>query len=365
MSFDPGGLHCRRKKSYSCDRTFMESSVQHCFFFIFQARNKTREAIDPLEENPIPTVSCLLLLASVIIIANIATSTMYVSKANKMKKKSLSNLNFKAKYRFDYPILALLFSNILQGLLTLPAYAIKKWKLGSRDLQGAICGVFRFSYFLYLYLSILISSLSTFDQLMLLKFPFQYRKFLPERRIFISIIVIVLFSLLYDTLPLLPIAEKAKKKCTHIPFKIWSITNHMIQLIFLIILIFNTIWLTRIAYQQTRVSRSIRRGMVISTYKKYEMIRLKATKTVVIMIATYIFCWGPLIVYYLIVWLCKKCFSANYMAYDQWTRLFVKILAMLYALLSPIIFGARNNLFTIRKRKEVKTFTAELKPLQI
>ena len=289
---------------------------------------------------------------------------MHASKANKMKKKSLSSLNFRAKYHFDYPILALLFSNIFQGLLTLPAYALKKWKLGSRDLQGAICGVFRFSYFLYLHLSILISSLSTFDQLMLLKFPFEYRNFLPKRRIFILIIAIVLFSLLYDTLPLLPIVEKAKKKCTYIPFKIWSITNHMIQLIFLIILIFNTIWLTRIAYQQTRVSRS-RRGMVISTYKKYEMIRLKATKTVVIMITTYIFCWGPLIVYYLIVWLCKKCFPNNYMAYDQWTRFFVKILAMLYALLSPIIFGARNNLFTRRKRQEVKTFTAELKPLQI
>ena len=58
--------------------------------------------------------------------------------------------------------------------------------------------------------------------------------------------------------------------------------------------------------------------MLIDNCKWYDIMKLKATKTVIIMIFVYIICWRPLMIYYSHVWLCQKCFPASYMAYDQW-----------------------------------------------
>ena len=304
---------------------------------------------DPFEKHPIPTVCCICCLALVIVIVNIATVILHLRKANSQRNKKKSTLKLNLKHPVDYIILALLFSNILQGLVTLPAYALKKWKVGSKDVEAAICDTFRFSYFLCLHLLIFISVLSSFDQIIAVILPFRHMKIFSKCHIFAAVVGIVSVSLMYNILPFFPIAEKENEKCSYVPFKGWGVANLIIQLILLAILLINSIYLTSVAYKHTLHSRTKGR-MVADNYKWYEMMKLKATRTVIMMITAYIICWGPLIIYYLLVWLCQKCFPASYMTYDQWTRFLVKVLGMLYSLWSPIIFATRTGL--IRKRKQ-------------
>ena len=314
---------------------------------------------DPFEEHPIPTVCCLFFLALVIVIVNVATVISHLQKANSQRNKKKSTVNLNLKHPVDYIILVLLFSNILQGLVTLPTYALKKWKVGSKDVEAAICDTFRFSYFLCLHLLIFISVLSSFDQIIAVISPFRYIKIFSKCHIFTAIVGIVSVSLIYNILPFFPIAEKETEKCTYVPFKGWSVANHIIQLILLAILVINNIYLTRVAYKHTLNRRSKGR-MAADNCKWYEMMKLKATRTVIIMITAYIICWGPLIIYYLLVWLCQKCFPASYMTYDQWTRFFVKVLGMLYSLWSPIIFATRTGLMRNRKQGMGNVSSVEL-----
>ena len=86
---------------------------------------------DPFMENPIPTAIGLFLLAFAMVVLNLVAIVVF-------KKKN------RAKPPVDYPLLSLLVANLLQGILTLPSYALKKINAWGPDQQAVVCDIYRF-----------------------------------------------------------------------------------------------------------------------------------------------------------------------------------------------------------------------------
>ena len=71
----------------------------------------------------------------------------------------------------------------------------------------------------------------------------------------------------------------------------------------------------------------------------------KATKQVLYIVGTYVLCWLPSFWYYLLTWLCPKCFSNKYKPHRPWIRFFFKLLVMFHAFITPLLFCWFSDIF--------------------
>ena len=311
-------------------------------------------APDPFVEHPIPTVVGLFLLSAIIIALNLLAIVVFVLRA-------------KSRYPVDYPLVSLLVANTLQGLITIPAYALKKWKPGSSSQQAIICNAFRFTYFLCAHASILSLLTSSCDRIIALYYALRYQEFVTKKRLLLVLIGIWMFVIAFDLIPFFPVNLTDSDGCHYVPNKQWSVTMHiLLNIIPFPILILNSIFIVRVAMRHVERQKSINKEKSRSRPKRslrnvQFIFQMKATQKVLLITGTYILCVGPACVYYLLVWLCPHCFSSSYKHHQQWVRFVVKLLVHSHALLSPIIFFWRSKLFRSEaKRVLSKSFSSSI-----
>ena len=308
---------------------------------------------DPFEQYPVPTVCCLFILAFCISLLNVFCIATFIRKSKHNRRSSTYATVAKLKHAADYPLLLFLTSCIIQGFITVPAYALKKWKVETEEIQMVICDTYRFSFFFTSHISLYSLVVSSFDRIIALTSPFKYRRIVTKRLIFMVLGTTIIMSLLFDVIPFFSIENPNEEMCHYIPFRIWSIIYDGVTILVpLPILIINNILTIRIAqrYHKKVTIRNIYQTgnssmVTTSNYQVHSSTQLRAAWRVILMIVTYILCWWPLIIYYLLLWLCKHCFLDSYEQHDQWTRFFIKVLVHINAVISPLVFAKGRNIF--------------------
>ncbi len=294
---------------------------------------------DPFVQHPIPTAIGLFLLAFVIVTLNLVAIVVFVKKQ-------------RTKPPVDYPLLSLLFANMLQGTVTLPAYALKKINAWGAEEQAYICDLYRYSYFLCAHASILSLLASSFDRLIALVYSLSYWQIVTKRRIMITLICIWCGVIAFDALPLLPTYSKSHS-CHYVPTKAWSVSMHVIMnIIPLPILLANYIVTIRIAFKHTKRTQLDLNCSKLGRRDKLNMLyNMRATRKVLLIIGSYFLCVGPACIYYLLEWLCRSCYTKEYKEHrEQYVRFVMKVLVKFNAVISPVLFFWKSKVF----RKSVR-----------
>ena len=294
---------------------------------------------DPFEENPVPTCIGLFALALTIIVLNSIAIIVFLRKKGNVAP-------------FDYPLLSLLVANLLQGTLTLPAYALKKINSFGDSEKAIICDVYRFSFFVCAHASIMSLLVSNVDRLLALLYSLRYWEIVTKTRISAVVAFSWLFVICFDIVPLFTAA--GEKLCHYTPTKQWSISMHIVMnIIPLPLLLAGYIVTIRIAYKHARKNDPFKSRNLSRRDKVRIICGIRATKKVMMIIGSYFICVGPACVYYLLQWLCLSCFTRDYdMNRKQYTQFFLKVLVNIYAVVSAIIFYWNSKDFR-RKAREI------------
>ena len=103
-------------------------------------------------------------------------------------------------------------------------------------------------------------------------------------------------------------------------------------------------------------------------------VEVKATKKVSYIVTAYMICWLPATLYYLIEWICPKCYPDNYEPHKTWIRFFFKLLVMCHGLVTPILFCWQSKIFRANVRRctgrrsnnsEIRSFSGTKKTFAI
>ncbi|XP_057301971.1 alpha-1A adrenergic receptor-like [Hydractinia symbiolongicarpus] len=275
------------------------------------------------------------------------------------------------------PILSFLFASTIQGLLPSPFYVYKK--LEQEDhIPNWICDGYRLPYFFCGHVMKISLVLISIDRLLAVRYPFKYEKFISKFKMTATLLLLWVVTLVIDILPFF-IGDRNDGFCEYIPTRSWGLSVIIVYnlISFCIILInYILIWIVaakfafkdkslkiRIENKENRDSRlSQKSGSKVGeednnreNEKSYVSKRLKfafemkATKTSLALIAVYVFCWGPLGVFYMIDHFCYNCLSDD----DdlKLTRAFVKLLSFSSSILAPIVYCWWNRDF----RKSART----------
>ena len=255
-----------------------------------------------------------------------------------------------------YPILSFLLGSILQGLFAAPLYAYKE--LGyDKGLPIWICDLQRISYFICHHTikwSLLVVSL---DRLCAIMHPFKYVNEITRRNMISILIALWVITCAIDIVPFTH-GKHPTKNCSYQPHRIWSfIVISMYNIIpFLLILVnYALIWKKA---AETALEDKVRHNSLhcmavlnknedkpqmelepISVYMKSKLkflLEMKATKTSFCLLLTYVCCWGPLGVFYMIDQFCNKCLSAG--DSHRYTKMIVKCLSFSSSIIIPVIY---------------------------
>eukprot|EP00794_Sanderia_malayensis_P000147 gene147-759_t len=298
---------------------------------------------DPFVEHPVPTSIGLFLLAIVMVTLNLVAIVVFVKKQ-------------RTKPPVDYPLLSLLIANLLQGTVTLPAYALKKIYATDSDRLAIFCFVYRFSYFLCTHATILSLLASSFDRVIALVYSLRYWQIVTKRRICAVIAMVWLFVIAFDVIPMFAPSDKRgtpRAACNYIPTKEWSVSMHVIMnIIPFPILLVNYVITVRIAFkhaERAQLDKSISTNSSCKQGRRDKLntlYNMRATRKVLLIIGSYFVCVGPACVYYLLEWLCKSCFTKTYKEkQEQYMHFVLKILVNLNAVISPVIFFWKSKVF--------------------
>lgn len=295
---------------------------------------------DPFATHPTPTAIGLFLLALIMVTLNLVAIIVFVKQQTR-------------KPPVDYPLLGLLTANLLQGVLTLPSYALKKINaLGSYE-QGIICDIYRFSYFFCTHASIMCLLVSCFDRLIALVYSLRYWQIITKRRICVAVCATWVFVLAFDVLPFFISSGDNTEGCHYVPTKSWSVPMHIVMNIIPLPLLLGSYVVTiKIAYKHERKAKGTLKMSKLNRKERIRMVcGIRATKKVIMIIGSYFICVAPACIYYLMEWLCKSCFSQEYTRnHEQIVHFFIKVLVTVFAIVSAVIFFWNSKIF----RKKVR-----------
>jgi len=303
----------------------------------------------PVIINPLAAVILLNLTGFVVVALN--GFSLYVFTAHK-KHKRISNI----------PLIWILVANILIGAFPLPIYGLKKYNFTDERLGGRLCDAWRYTYFTCIHLAMCSLLLMTIQKILILSFPLRYRQILNRFRTNLVFSLAWVFMIVFDFIPFVPVSEHDKEYCHYKIKKKWAVAMDIITMaIPLPVIICGYSYMVYLAYLQ---AVRIHKQSTLSTdagqkRRKFRMwSEVKATRRVALIIGAYITCWTPSTLYYLLEWLCPQCYPEQYEPHRTWIRFFFKLIVMIHALVTPIIFCCQNREFQKDARHSLRYFSA-------
>ena len=203
-------------------------------------------------------------------------------------------------------------------------------------------------------LSVLASSI---DRLIALVYSLRYWQIVTKKRISVIMCCMWIGIIAFDIIPLFPFRRLGKQTCHYVPTKPWSVTMHVVMnIIPLPILVATYIATIRIAFkhaQRIQLDKNLQSSKLGRKEKITMLYNMRATRKVLLIIASYFICVGPACIYYLLEWLCGKCQTARYKQhYEQYVHFVLKVLVNFNAVVSAVIFFWNSKIFR-KNAKEI------------
>lgn len=293
------------------------------------------------------------------------------------------------------PIISFLLGSGIQGATAFPLYVFKKLA-NDLEIPDGICDAYRIPYFYCGHIMKLSLFYVSIDRLFAIKSPYIYREKMSTKRFAIVIVISWLVTLFIDLVPFLA-STNFVDECNYRPNHEWGfsviILFNIIPLLTIIIcysmichvaLRIDTtdrqlayIYTPQESQQSNKQTDLVKHETNIGDYRQHchqdnssktqkrctceatarcitcrtsiqlkrfqHGLEMKATKTSFVLIITYIFCWGPLGVFYMMDHFCDYCYSAK----DDLTafRMWVKILAFTSSFSAPLTYCWWNQEF--------------------
>ena len=275
------------------------------------------------------------------------------------------------------PITSFLVASVLQGALALPMYVYRKLS-GNRSALG-LCDLYRVPYFFCGHILTMSLFYVSLDRLFVITRPFMYKDYVTTPRFTLLIIVSWLATAIIDSIPFI-VSSSFTDDCVYEPNMDWGVCVIIIYIIIPLITIvasYSFIWVKavkiamednklRIQTQSRFTDLSPPSGNCVDDAnsdngkhrktKKIEIsiVELKATKTSIVLVVTYILCWGPLGIFYMIDHFCGNCYSSN--GKLSAFRTAIKILALASSFVAPVVYCWWNKEFRKATRKIFKKY---------
>ena len=244
-------------------------------------------------------------------------------------------------------IFSLAVADLLVGLVATPSYITKKL-VTAEPIATVVCDMFRFSYFITGYASILSLCVISAERLSAIKRPLTYMTVVTRPRVTLVLILIWIDTLVVSSLPFFPWPGDHSDECHYSPRRWWSI---MVIILNVIIPFFFIVTCYAIIYSVARVHiRKISSDRTISLKNDRGQFRRaanerRANTTIIIVIGVFVVSWFPSSIYYFIGTTCPSCFPESFYSVKSLVNASVKILTFASSFFNPLIYCWRSKEF--------------------
>ena len=261
-------------------------------------------------------------------------------------------------------IFSLAIADLLVGFIAMPSYILKKFDW-HEPLQTIICDIFRSSYFLTSYASVLSLSVISVERLIAIRKPLDHVTIVTRGRVIMALFISWFDALIVSLLPFVPWdSDPPYKECNYEPTRWWSIMVIICNVIipFLVIVVcYSHMYLTAKSHIKKMANDKItlreNKGRV-SAYKERK--ERRGNITIMIVIGVFVACWFPSCFYYFLQKTCPKCFPQSFQTKQSFVNAFVKLLTFASSFINPLIYCWRSREFRsvfmkicLRKKKRL------------
>lgn len=251
-------------------------------------------------------------------------------------------------------IFSLAIADLLAGIVAMPSYILKKFSFGD-PMDIIVCDVFRFSYFLTGYASVLSLAVISMERLLAVKTPLRSTTFITHRRVIMGLLIAWFDALVISSLPFVPWdSSDSYKECNYNPTSWWSIMVIIANVIFpFLVIVTCYTYLYLIAKTHIKKILSDRSSLDHRTSKMpKQRNERRATMTIFIVIGVFVASWFPSCFYYFLQKTCPQCFSESFRSKHQSIfNALVKILTFTSSFANPLIYCWRSKHFRNAFRK--------------
>ncbi|KAL9975381.1 hypothetical protein ACROYT_G012537 [Oculina patagonica] len=244
-------------------------------------------------------------------------------------------------------VFSLAIADLLAGIVAMPSYILKKFSFGE-STDVIICDVFRFSYFLTGYASILSLSVISVERLVAVKSPLRYTTVVTHKRVIIGLVFAWIDALVISSLPFVPWDPNAPdKECNYEPTRWWSIMviiSNVILPFLLIVTCYTYLYLTARSHIRKILSDRKSVGSNIARRPRQTNER-RASTTILIVIGVFVASWFPSCFYYFLLKTCPQCFSESFRSHQSIFNALVKMFTFTSSFANPIIYCWRSRHF--------------------
>ena len=251
-------------------------------------------------------------------------------------------------------IFSLAIADLLAGMVAMPSYILKKFSFGD-PMDIIVCDVFRFSYFLTGYASVLSLAVISIERLLAVKTPLRSTTVVTHRRVIMGLLIAWFDALVISSLPFVPWdSSDSYKECNYNPTRWWSIMVIIANVIFpflVIVTCYTYLYLIAKTHIKKILSDRSSLGHGTSKMPKQRNER-RATMTIFIVIGVFVASWFPSCFYYFFQKTCPQCFSESFRSKHQSIfNALVKILTFTSSFANPLIYCWRSKHFRNAFRK--------------
>ena len=278
------------------------------------------------------TIVIILILLSIIVFSCNLFCVLNIAFSKHLKRAS------------HIAICSLLFAHLIQGLVVIPSYAMKRAKFGD---QRVICDVFRFSYLFTNYAACISLLLVTVDRLVAVMYPLKYSVNATMKKMMYILCSCSVYVVCLCVIPFF--TAKAKSSCSYGPTKEWTIFMLTFNTLIPFIVIFVSYILIFSRTKKAFKSRNTERA------RRHQSQR-KVFKTTVLIVLSFIFCWGPSFVYYFLQAVCETCLADLYRREDieKIITFLMKVLTFVDGIIAPLIYCFMNTRFNVERQKALR-----------
>ena len=232
-----------------------------------------------------------------------------------------------------YPLLSLALADMLCAICAMPAYIVKR-NIAGGGKERISCSVFRFTYFLSVYASILSLTAVSLQRFVAIKMPLKHRTLLTEQKMIVGLLLSWLDAALVSILPFVWQRDDAEKQCAYEPSKEWIIMVNLLNVCLPFIVIFAcNVYTTYIAI------RAKRTGTVTNAVRREQHLMFPMT----VVLGAFIVCWAPSSIYYFLVMVCPQCFQPPFKRVQPVFAAVIKLLTFVNSCLNPLIYCWLNK----------------------
>ena len=251
-------------------------------------------------------------------------------------------------------VCSLLFAHLIQGLVAIPSYAMKRAEIGH---ERVVCDTFRFSYLLTNYAACISLLLVTLDRLVAVLYPLKYNVHATMKKMMHILCLCWFYVLCLCVIPFFN--TKVKGSCSYSPSEEWTVFMLTFNTFIPFVVIFISYKLIFSKAKKPVKMRNTEKCRRCQSQKK-------TLKTTVLIVASYIFCWGPSFVYYFLQAICKACLADLYRREntEKIITFLMKLLTFINGIFAPLVYCFLNTNFNAERQKTTRRLKATIQSLR-